>query len=73
MANFNKKLPILKEKLGERAVHFMSIRLQRNDEKVRHKDVAELWDCDIKHVEYIARKIRKKRPEIEKILDIKPT
>ena len=73
MANFNKKLPILKEKLGERAVHFMSMRLQRNDEKVLHKDVAELWDCDIKQVEYIARKIRKKRPEIEKILDIKPT
>ena len=70
MDNFNKKRPILTEKFGERTVHFMSIRLQRNDEKVRHKDIAELWDCDIKKVEYIARKIRKKRPEIEKILDI---
>ena len=59
MDNFNKKRPILTEKFGERTVHFMSIRLQRNDEKVRHKDIAELWDCDIKKVEYIARKIRK--------------
>jgi len=67
---FDKKLPILTEKFGEDAVRFMSIGVNSNCQKIPHKKMASLMGCKEKRVEYIASKIRKKRAEIEKILDI---
>ena len=69
-ATFGKKLPVLTEKFGEDAVRFMSIRVNRNCQKIPQKKMAILMGWKDKKVEYIAGKIRKKRAEIEKILDI---
>ena len=69
-ATFGKKLPILTEKFGEDAVLFMSIRINRNCQKIQYKKMASLMGCKKERVAYIASKIRKKRAEIEKILEI---
>ena len=66
----NKNLPILTEKFGEDAVRFMSIRVNRNCQKIQYKKMASLMGCKKERVAYIASKIRKKRAEIEKILEI---
>ena len=69
-ATFDKKLPMLTAKFGGDAVRFMSIRVNRNCQKIQYKKMASLMGCNVKRVAYIASKIRKKRAEIEKILDI---
>ena len=69
-ATFDKKLPILTEKFGEDAVRFMSIRVNRNCQKILYKKMASLMGCKKERVAYIASKIRKTRAEIEKILEI---
>ena len=69
-ATFDKKLPILTEKFGEDAVRFMSIRVNRNCQKIQYEKMASLMGCKKEKVAYIASKIRKKRAEIEKILEI---
>jgi hypothetical protein len=69
-ATFGKKLPVLTEKFGEDAVRFMSIRVNRNCQKIPQKKMAILMGWKDKKVEYIAGKIRKKRAEIENILEI---
>ena len=71
ITNFNKKRPILQKKFGEKAVRFIEMRLHCNDEKVLHKEFAEILDCSIKHVEYIKQKLRKNQREIERLLGIK--
>ena len=38
--------------------------------QIQYKKMASLMGCNVKRVAYIASKIRKKRAEIEKILDI---
>ena len=67
---FDKKLPILTEKFGEDAVRFMSIRVNRNCQKIQYEKMASLMGCKKERVAYIASKIRKKRAEIEQILEI---
>ena len=69
-ATFGKKLPVLTEKFGEDAVRFMSIRVNRNCQKIQYKKKASLMGCKKERVAYIASKIRKKRAEIEQILEI---
>ena len=69
-ATFDKKLPLLTEKFGEDAVRFMSIRVNRNCQKIQYEKMASLMGCKKERVAYIASKIRKKRAEIEQILEI---